>query len=1181
MKNIKLVLLCALFLLPAWAGESAAAPRQRELRASPLAASLRQVRRVPSPAARAAFSEFARKQGRGWKVRYSPRTALPEALTGGLTARYPGTPEQAAMAFFAENKDLLKVDPAALRLTLKKEFMGVTHLQYQQYKDGVPVEFSYARVHVTADGAVSGYQGRFEPDLQLNTTPGVSEQAAVLAARADLGRQLAVSRTELVIYPDEASGELKLAWKVRGRAGGLWVYYIDASAGSVLYKYDDLRYMCPGGPWNTYGTSTGRVFAVSPRPGYDSPDSMGVTEDLWTPPVAVPLRDQYFWIKDYSSMTVTNAAGDYCSTRDGKVFSSLKGPYFAVTNYRGASAHYDNGGGQWLPITNSVQTPHPYPNSWSQSYSINIPDSWSANGYTFAKVMPRFTSFSAGQLDIYGSVNDADQVSVKNGDAVLGAYIGTRSAPFFGAAVENPSYSVELQSDASGASSGFIIDISSYLVLTNNPGYSSNPGSPFWSTGTPGLYIDTTLGAPNNGVNGLSEVNAFYHLNAIHRYFDPLNKNSAVGGGAAVDLSAQVPVMVHAAGDPDSLTGCATGCRGMMNAYYDLEKKHILLGDGLMDNSNKYRSFALDGTIVRHEYIHLVTDHIYPIVNFGEFGAISEGIADYFSLASFWREGYGDQRTLGNFVGAGEGAARDISGSGAPTQKCVFGQHCLIAPGYDTLGWAGEVHDDGLLLSQSLYELRSATPTAPATDPVTDMGTFTAGTFAGQSRADVLAFAALFYFPDTFANFFDAMKAACDQFERESSGQCTAAMKTKIDVAFADHNIGATGVGVDAFEASSSTVLCDNNNGPECASDISSLSSLSATVYPLGDVDYYSLPLAAGDFSAELSLPMSDTEGIYYAYGLFLFDSNRTYVTEAGPAVYGTGSDACPDSGQCYTLAKSVRLNYTVPLGGGRYYLVVSAAPNQYYGNSEANSTRPYSLTLGRTPQGSASARMYSASFDNDELAYDVPYPYFPMAGSPSSSTLTGAELVFQYAQLRDHDYQPIPQTRTDAAGSYLAHVATAFNAGPSNLDVYGRRQISGRVKLQPGFAARYPGLGTVYLEVFGRNHLGHVLSLGVSNALNLTANRSAVTAYNNIIGSGAPALIKYEVLSPGTLTVQVYTQAGALVRTVYDGPVPAGKGTLEWDGTNSGGGKTASGIYFVKTRGPGVDKVVKIAVIR
>ncbi len=1178
---LRRTLLISAALLCAWAWPSAARPA-KERTPSPLADSMRKVRKTPSPAARQAFREFSRRNGGRWKVRYNPRTALPEAITGGRTPRYTGTPEQAAAAFFTDNKELLKTDPASLRLVLKREFMGVTHLQYQQYKDGIPVEFSYARVHISPSGEVSGYQGRIEPELPANTTPLISEQGAAIAAAASYGAPLRVSRAELVIYPDEASGRLRLAWKIRGRARGLWVYYIDATDGSVLYRYDDLRYFCNGTAYTTYGTSSGTVYAVSPLPGYTSSalGSLDVQEYLWDSPVSASLRDQYVWVGGVSSVTVTNSYGDYCAQQDGKVFSSLKGPYFSVTNYRGASAHFDNGTGVWLTKPTPLSTPHPYANSTSYSYSATINDSdWNgvyASG-AFAKVMPRFTALNAGAMDAYGSVTDEDTVQVKNGNSVAGAYIGSRSSSFFGASVENPTFSVALQSDPSGTGDGFTVDISSYLVLTAAPGTHNNTnGAILWSTHTASVnsggsvssvYTDVSLG----GANGLSEANAFYHLNAVHRYFDGINIDHYNGGLPAADLSAQVPVMVHASGDPDSLGGCGGGCNGMLNGFYDLEKGHIMLGDGFIDYHGKYRSFALDGTIVRHEYMHLVVDRIYPIINFGEFGAISEGLADFFSLASFWREGYTSQVTLGNFVGAGEGSARDISGSGNPTGARTF-----------PADWYGEVHEDGLLLSQSLYQLGN--PNAAATY----LGAFSAGSFNGRTRAEVLAFAALFYFPDDFANYYDAMIDACTQMDAKWPGQCDSTVRGKITSAFSTHGIG-TSAGGDAYETSGSSGLCDSNNGPECATDAGSLSSLSATVYPLGDVDYYSLPLAAGAFSAKMSLPMSSTDGLYYAYAMFLFDADRNYVADAVPDAYGTGSNVCNDSGQCYTVSPSVTLNYTVPYGGGRYYLVVSGAPNQYYGNSEANSTSDYTLSFSRKEEGTATARIYAALYDNDEISFDVPYPYFPAQGSLSSSTFSGAnlggydpgsELIFEYAQLRDHNSKPIDLTKTNVSGSYMS-VSGPVNQASGNQDVLGRTLISSRVRLQPGFAARYPGVGTVYLEVFGRNHLGQVVSLGVSNPLNLTANRNEVTAYNNIISAGSTAIIKYETLSAGDLSIKVYTQAGSLVKTVFDGSIPAGRGSVEWDGTNSNGGKAASGIYFVRAKGAGLDKVVKIAVIR
>jgi len=1162
---------CLTLLAAGWAALPAQA-RTRAQKISPLSDSLRKVSKTPSLRQRAVFNRFAGRHGRNWKVRYNPRTALPEALTGGKTSRYPGTPEQAAAAFFEENRALLNIEPSALELVLKKEFGGVTHLQYQQYKDGLPVEFAYARVHVTASGEVLGYQGRFEPDLTLNTSPSVSADAAVIAAMSDLGLPLRVSKTELVVYPDEPAAAVRLAWKVRGRANGLWVYYVDAHTGAVLFRYDDLRYACNNSPsYLTQATSSGAVYAVSPLPAYIA-DPLNVTESNWALPVRKSLRDQYVWVADYSSRTVTNQYGDYCAVKSGKAFSSLKGPYFSVSNFRGASAHFDNGGGDWRTYTHSVQSPHPYENSQQYDYTVTIPSNLISAGQTFAKAMPYFSAFDVGALDIYGSLDDPDLVYVKNGSLVEGSYIGSRTTGFYGASVENPSYGITLKTDIAGVHDGFTVSKSSYLVLTNAPTTANNTtGMIFWSTGTASnVFIDRYMG----DANALSEVNAFYHLNAIRRYFDPINTDGS--GNIPADLNRHVAVMVHAHGNADRVGQTCPlndpNCGGMLNAYYDLENDHIMLGDGQVDYFDKYRSFALDGTIVRHEYIHLVIDRIYPIINFGEFGAISEGLSDYFAMASFWNEGQ-TLSTLGNFVSVGEGAARDISGGGNPTTERTMDS------------WRGEVHEDGLMISQALYKLRK--------DALYDLGSFTAGTYLGQHRADVIAYAALFYFPDNFANFRDALVDACRQLDPSN---CDTTMQSRILSAFSYHGIGGGGDAGDAYEESDSSGMCRSNNGPECASEVGSLAAVSATVYPLGDVDYYSLPLSAGNFAVRLDLPRSSQPDTYKAYALFLFDADRNIAVRpdgseaiAMPEVYNNYGGYCPNTGDCLTISPSVTLSYEVPYGG-RYYLVVSAAPNEYFGNSEANSTTPYTLNLSRTPTGSAAASMQTASFDGDVISFSVPFSRFDMNVAPSSAAvldlsvtgtaeMSGAEFVFEYARLRDHNYEPLDETATNLGASYLQRVAGSF---ATSLDTLGRDILSGRVRLQPGFAARYPGVGTVYLEIFGRNHLGHVVSLGVSNAVNLSANRSAVTAYNNILtAAGDAAIIKYETQSAGSLSVKVYTQSGSLVKTVFDGMVPAGKGTVDWNGTNSNGARVASGIYFVKSKGPGIDKVVKIAVVR
>ncbi len=1161
----KTAALCAALLLLAPLGEVSAASAKK---ISPLSDSIRKMRRMPAPGVREAFRKFTSRHGSAWKVRYSPRTALPEAVTGGEGIRYGGTPEQAAAAFLNDNKDLLKADPQALRLVNKKEFLGVTHLQYQQYKDGIPVEFAYARVHVSAEGRVTGYQAKFEPDLGSFPAPAVSESAAVMAAAADLGRPLPATRVELVVFPDEESGERRLAWKIRARNNGLWVYYVDAASGKVLLKYDALhRAGCPG-YLGAVGTSSGTVYEISPIP--TDPASGNMQEISWTGPKDLGLRDQYVWVGGYSSMTVTNRYGDYCTNQAGKAYSSLKGPYFAVTNFRGESARWTNGTFDTVTPATPLQSPHPYDNSQTYEYPVTLSDIWTPAGKTFAMALPRFTSFSAGELDIYGSMNDADQVQILNnglsGNSMVASYTGLRRNAFYGASVEYPSFNVKLKTDGSGTYNGFVIDHTKVLMLGAGHAATSNPtGSVVWKVGQSGVYLDNGLG----DTNALAEGNAFYHLNKVRRFFDPLNLDP-VSGNPPADLSRRVPVMVHAHGDADMVgQSCGTGCGGMLNAYYDLENDNIMMGDGPMDVYGKYRNFALDGTIVRHEYIHLVVNRIYPIINYGEFGAISEAMADYFALASFWSDTCGPACTsltkLGNFIGSGEASTRDISGA-APT-------------GLRTMpdDWWGEVHEDSLPLSQALYKL---TPAGSRS-----LGTFAAGTYAGLRKADVLTYAALFYFPDTFANFKDAMLDACRQFNVRWAGSCNATAQASISNAFSDHGIG-TFAGGDAYEASPTSALCTSNNGPECAAELEDASSINATIYPMADVDYYSIPLAAGNFTATLELPAGSQEGTYTAYSVFLFDAGRDYVSEAVPEIYNTYDGYCPSSGDCLTLSRTVTLSYAVPKAG-RYYLVVAAAPNEYYGNSEANSQLPYTLKLDRTPAGSAAARLYAASYDNDELSFEAPFSLFAALSWPSSSTvncaMTGSpgcpEQFFEYAQLRDHNYAPLDLTRTNLTGAYMADlpVARAYHT-----DSFGVSYVSGRVKLQPGFGARYPGVGTVYLELFGRNHLGHVVSLGVSNPVNLSASAAEVTAYNNIItGAGGSAIIKYAVTSPGSLSIKVYTQSGSLVKTVFDGPVPAGKGTVDWDGTNSSGGKAASGIYFVKTKGPGLDRVVKVAVVR
>lgn len=1126
-----LFVLLALFLLQSARTAHSVFPDTRHRRAagkySALSDSMRPAKMRPSASDIRAFSNFNARHSGGWKVRYSPRTALPEAIVGGRSAVYAGPPETAAGRFMEENRELLKVDPSQLRLSLSRASLGVTHLQYSQTYRGLPVEFSYVRLHVTDKGEILGFQSKFEPVINVQLSPSLTEAAARAAVSSDLGTEVRETG-KLVIFPDEKSGETYLAWKFRargrGNAPGLWNYYVDAHSGKILFHYDDLRYVCA-----TTGTVTGRVYNVDP---------------LTTPgPAVQKIRNQYVWIADYSSRTVTNNNGDYCAAKAGKVFASLKGPYFSVASALGMSPQFDNGGGTGVMYPTPVSSPHPYSNSLldsvSEVYSSTVTIPAPAG---FMKVIPHFTRLEAGAMDIGGTISDGDYVSVVDPSCPAGAscpsgkFIGRRMNPFLGPPVENPAYVVSLRADKTGASYGYDVDYSSYMYMTISPGTTSNAtGSFTW----PATYYMPS--------QPFDEINSFYHLNEMRVHFSSLNYNGASAGPVNLDTPAQA--MTHASGDPDA--------GGMVNAFYDPETGDIMIGDA-SSAGGPQRSFALDSTVIRHEYTHLVMDRIYKIINFGEFGAISEGLADYFSLSSLScfatnvPSGCTVINTVGYYAG-GSGVSRTLAVP--PAQARVMPTH-----------WTGEVHEDGLILSQALWELRD--PTNPFS---TYLGTSLVSNFTGLPRADIFTFNAMFYFPDNFANFYDAMLMSCTQIEGST---CDSAMKSKIAAAFARHGIPAGSAGGDSYEA---------NNGPEGATDISSVNPVTATLYPAADIDYYTFPLAPGNFKAALSLPPASVPETYHAFAMYLFDSDRNYLAEAVPYIINPPNLAlqfCPQTGECRTSAAASVLEYPVT-NSGRYYLAVAPGPWDVGTYSNDSSSASYTLTLDFNPAGSARGEIVTAKFDNDIFSFAVPYASFGMRASPSGSTMTAKEVIFDHAVLRSHSLIPLEQAGPGTPSAFLE-----FDEGSldySGKDLFGNSLMTGRLRIKPGFAQRYPSVGTVYLEIFGKNHMNKVVSLGVSNPLNLTTSRVEASAWNNILNprKGGKATVRYDLTSPGHISIKLYTADGSLIKILLDKDVPAGKGSVDWTGQSDYGDTVASGVYLVGINGPGLNKIEKIVVVK
>ncbi len=94
---------------------------------------------------------------------------------------------------------------------------------------------------------------------------------------------------------------------------------------------------------------------------------------------------------------------------------------------------------------------------------------------------------------------------------------------------------------------------------------------------------------------------------------------------------------------------------------------------------------------------------------------------------------------------------------------------------------------------------------------------------------------------------------------------------------------------------------------------------------------------------------------------------------------------------------------------------------------------------------------------------------------------------------------------------------------------------------------------------------------------------RSGVTILNNVINvsNGEKTILKYDLSKTGTVTINIFSLSGDVVKTVFKGRQPKGSYSYTWDGTNAGGRRVARGIYFVRVVGPDIDEYRKVIVVK
>ncbi len=202
-------------------------------------------------------------------VRWNDFGGSPDVMMDFASHAYSGTPEEAGRAFLSENAAIFGINNVSdLQLVSNREALGGYLLRFRQTFNGIDVKDGGIGLVMNANKQVIMASGPFFRDVNVNTTPTLSVDAARQAAAADLARfQVAIpsyitnllkpgldilkQQTSIVgqlepklgIYPT-ADG-YKLVWKVAKFSTnpfGLYLISIDAHTGQTVARKDYVNF---------------------------------------------------------------------------------------------------------------------------------------------------------------------------------------------------------------------------------------------------------------------------------------------------------------------------------------------------------------------------------------------------------------------------------------------------------------------------------------------------------------------------------------------------------------------------------------------------------------------------------------------------------------------------------------------------------------------------------------------------------------------------------------------------------------------------------------------------------------------------------------------------------------------------------------------------------------------------
>jgi Zn-dependent metalloprotease len=216
----------------------------------------------------AAFNRLQARSNSALTVSWDARSEVPNFLTGldaathlpyQSTAAERGNPVAIARGFLDENRDLFQLRSVAedlqfLRNETDKQ-LGWAHVRMAQVYQGLPVFGYQLVVHLDDQNQLVAVNGHFRPEIDLDTTPKVSQADAEQLALDDLlngqlqpdqrSRVKATilrDKTQLLIHVDR-DDQPRLAWYVTIMTDsplGQWRYFVNARRPQIVHQFDSV-----------------------------------------------------------------------------------------------------------------------------------------------------------------------------------------------------------------------------------------------------------------------------------------------------------------------------------------------------------------------------------------------------------------------------------------------------------------------------------------------------------------------------------------------------------------------------------------------------------------------------------------------------------------------------------------------------------------------------------------------------------------------------------------------------------------------------------------------------------------------------------------------------------------------------------------------------------------------------